>query len=75
LQRQLRAKMAYHGLTVKDLAEIAGMSTTSLSEKINGKKKWWLDEVVTITNFFRSQGDDITPVELFELDLKVYCTA
>ena len=69
--RNIRARMAYHGLTSGEVADKIGMAASSFSERLNGKTGWWLEEAVALTNYFRSLGDDIGVQELFEIDLLV----
>jgi plasmid maintenance system antidote protein VapI len=44
----LRAEMTRHGKTHSDMAELLKISTVSVSNKINHKKKFTLDEAFTV---------------------------
>jgi AcrR family transcriptional regulator len=67
--RNIRAKLAYHNLSVRDLARELNMSEGSLYSKLNSKVKISLNDAVNITNFFRDLGDEVSLEELFELNL------
>ncbi len=66
MRQNIRSRMAYHGVTSKELAAYLQMTPSSFSDKLNGKKSWWLEEAVNITNYFRIRGDDVDVMELFE---------
>jgi len=63
----IRAELARDGLHLEDLARELGISTTTLSYKLNGKKRWWLHEAKQIVDFLNSRGRNYTIDELFEL--------
>lgn len=67
MYRRIRALMAYYKVTNAKLAEAIGISSTSLSNKLNGKKKWWLDEAVALKEYFNSLGSNVEIDYLFEL--------
>ncbi len=67
--RRLKATMTYHDITIRDLAEVVELSPSCLCDKINGKRRWWLDEVVAIANYFTSLECGLSLEELFELKL------
>lgn len=46
--KKLRGKMAECGFTQEQLAQRIGVSTNTLSRKINGKIKFTVDEAVSI---------------------------
>lgn len=48
----LRAEMARKGIKVKDLAELLGVRRTTVSDKINGKYRFYYDEAKKIKETF-----------------------
>lgn len=48
MYRVLIGKMAEHGILQKDLAALIGVTEKSLSQKINGKSKFALDQAMII---------------------------
>lgn len=50
---RLKEKMAECGVTTKELAAVAGVSTFFLRLKLRGVIPWQLDEVLRICVFFR----------------------
>jgi DNA-binding XRE family transcriptional regulator len=65
MYRNLRAIMAKYDITVKKLAEIVGISQTSMSEKLNEHVGFTLAEVKNIIEFFNRNGENVTVEELF----------
>ena len=61
----IKAEVARYGLTLEKVAAELGMSTVSLSNKINGKAPWSLHEAKTLVEFFNSQGSSYTIETLF----------
>lgn len=65
MYRNLRAEMARYDMTVKDLADICGISLVTMSNKLNGHVDFTLSEVRAIVTYFSGKGDDVTAEYLF----------
>ena len=63
----LRGAMAKHGMTIKEMACVIGISANSMSAKINGKVDFNLTEVRKILEHFRNLGEKHTVETLFDL--------
>ena len=63
----LRGVMAKYGVTIAQMAEVVGISSNSMSKKINGKVDFTLTEVRAILAFFRSKGETCTVESLFDI--------
>jgi plasmid maintenance system antidote protein VapI len=48
----LKAEMARHGIKVKDIAELLNVRRATVSEKINGKYRFYCDEALKIKKAF-----------------------
>lgn len=46
---KVKGKLKEHGITYAELSTILGMSITSFSDKMNGKKRFYIDEVKKIS--------------------------
>lgn len=57
----VRTLLAYRGRQQADLAEYLGMDTGSVSRALNGKRKWTLDDLVSMADFF-----DVSAALFFE---------
>ncbi len=66
---KLRGKMAECGYTQERLADVIGVSANTLSRKINGKKKFTVDEAVRICKALNSPGS-VVDIFLPELSQK-----
>jgi|GEM_PF-1808002 len=53
----LRGEMAKYGLTIKGMAEIAGLSYQAMFNKLHGKTEFTLTEAIKIVSYFNSQGE------------------
>ena len=62
MYRELEAKIAYRGISKKQMAEEIHMNYNTLLDKIGGKSKFTLDEAVTIKDYL---AEDIAIEELF----------
>lgn len=58
----LKAEIVKAGMLEKDIAEHIGITPRAFSDKMNGKKDWWLSEVLAIHACF----PDVKPLELFK---------
>jgi len=65
MYRNLRAVMVKHGLLIKDLADVCGLSLTSMNNKMNGHVEFNLTDIKTIVSFFVELGEDVTAELLF----------
>lgn len=63
MYRELEAKIAYRGISKKQMAEEIHMNYNTLLAKIGGKSKFTLDEAVTIKDYL---AEDIAIEELFK---------
>lgn len=52
LYPNIRAEMGRNNLTIKKLANNLGLSTNSVSFKLNGKREFTLSEIESIANIF-----------------------
>lgn len=52
LYRNLRAEMARNNITIGDLAELLGVRYATVSDKINGKSRFYYDEAYKIKRCF-----------------------
>lgn len=60
----LRAEMARHKVTAAELAKAVGVTNGTMSQKMNGKFGFSLDEANTIKETLKT---DLTIEELFEI--------
>jgi len=65
MKNVLRGKMAEYGLTVNDLARIAGVSYQAMLNKLHGRTEFTVGEAKKILRYFNSQGDKLTFESLF----------
>ena len=63
----IRAELARNGLTIEQVAKEMGISTASLSYRLNDHKRFWLDEAKHLVDIFNSRGGNYTIEELFDL--------
>lgn len=61
----LRGEMVKHGLTIKKTAAIIGVSTTTMSKKLNGKVDFLLSEAKKLQDYFNERGNNYTIEYLF----------
>ena len=52
LYKNIKAEMGRHDLTIKELATNLGLSTNSVSFKLNGKREFTLSEIERIASLF-----------------------
>ena len=64
----LRGEMAKHGVTVRELAKGIGVSTNTMSKKINGRVDFSLTEIRKTLAFFRLRGESHTVESLFNIE-------
>lgn len=55
--RNLRAEMARYGVTIGDIADFLGVRYATVSDKINGRYRFYYDEAVRIKNRFFPECD------------------
>lgn len=48
----LRAEMAYNGVTIKDISNFLGVRYATVSDKMLGKSRFFFDEALKIKNEF-----------------------
>ena len=65
MYRELEAKIAYRGISKKQMAEGINMNYNTLLSKMGGKSKFTLDEAVSIKDYL---DEDITIEELLKED-------
>lgn len=65
----LRGEMVKYDLTVEKSANIVGISTTSMSNKLNGKVEFLLSEAKKLLDYFNARGNDFTVEYLFFTDV------
>jgi len=63
MYRALEAKIAYRGISKKQLAEALDMNYNTLLPKMSGKSKFTLDEAVTIKQYLE---EELSIEELFK---------
>jgi hypothetical protein len=61
----VRAEMARHSMTVRELAVELKLSTTGLSNRLNGKTEWSLTEGVRLVDIFNAKGSTVEVKTLF----------
>lgn len=62
MYRELEAKIAYRGISKKQMAEGIHMNYSTLLSKMGGKSKFTLDEAASIKEYLE---EDLTIEELF----------
>lgn len=50
--KNLRAEMARHGVTVRQIAELLGVRFATVSDKLNGRSRFFTDEAIRIKQHF-----------------------
>lgn len=65
MYKELEAKIAYRGISKKQIAEGINMNYNTLLSKMGGKSKFTLDEAVTIKDYLE---EETTIEELFRED-------
>ncbi|MDD5476302.1 MAG: helix-turn-helix transcriptional regulator [Syntrophales bacterium] len=65
MNRNIRAEMVRHGLTIEKMAKVMKASTVTVSKKLNGRRPWTLAEAKMMVDFFNSMGGDHTIESLF----------
>ena len=65
MYKELEAKIAYRGISKKQIAEGINMNYNTLLSKMGGKSKFTLDEAVTIKDYLEEES---TIEELFRED-------
>ncbi len=65
MKNALRGKMAEYGLTISDLAKIAGVSYQAMSNKLHGRTEFTVAEAKKILRYFNSQEGNLTFESLF----------
>lgn len=66
MRNVLRGEMAKYGVTVADLANVVGVSSNTMSKKLNGEVDFKLTEVKAILSFFNSKGEAHNVESLFD---------
>jgi len=56
-KRKLRSKMELAGVTQKELAEALSVSENTISAKLNGKSRLYLDEIEKLCSFLGITSD------------------
>jgi DNA-binding XRE family transcriptional regulator len=65
MYRNVRAMMAKYDINMNELAKMLNISTTSMSNKMNGHNDFLLKEAKSIINYFNDKGENLTTEELF----------
>lgn len=50
--KNLRAEMARNGVTIKQIAELLGVRFATVSDKMNGRSRFFCDEAIKIKRKF-----------------------
>lgn len=50
--KNLRAEMARNGVTIKEIAELLGVRFATVSDKMNGRSRFFCDEAIKIKRKF-----------------------
>ena len=66
MKTQLKIKMLEHGDKASDLAKHLGITETTLSRKLNGHSKWYLDEASKIKKRYNLSKSEFE--EVFDID-------
>lgn len=67
----IKAEMGRNSITIKELARSLGLSTNSVSFKLNGKREFTLSEIESIANIFNCSLDYLVghqPKQLVSID-------
>ena len=51
----LLLEMTKHGITQKDIAVLIGKTQKTVSQKLNGKIDFYMDEIIKIRNFLNPE--------------------
>lgn len=65
MNRNIKAELARYDMTIECLAKEVGISTVSMSNKINGKSTWSLAEAKRIVDIFNAKGSSYTVDTMF----------
>lgn len=57
--RKLKGILTMNGMTQQDLANLLGLSASTLNFKINGKTEFTLNEAKKISDYFKMSIEDI----------------
>lgn len=52
VSRKLKGLIVEHGMTIRKLSKMMGISETTLSRRINGRSEWYFDEISFLTDVF-----------------------
>ncbi|WP_031515451.1 helix-turn-helix transcriptional regulator [Desulfofalx alkaliphila] len=52
MYKNLRAEMARNNVTIRDIASALGVRYATISDKLNGKFRFYYDEALKIRNIF-----------------------
>lgn len=61
---KLKGKMAEKSQTYVTCAKALGLSTTTFSDKMNGKRKFYIDELDTLGSFLEMSGKEKSDIFL-----------
>ncbi len=64
-RNNVKAEMARFGLTIARMAYLMGMTSSTFSQKLNGKKDWTGKEVFKLEIIFNHYGANVTWIDLF----------
>jgi len=65
MNRNIKAELARYDMTIECLAKEVGISTVSMSNKINGKSTWSLAEAKCVVDIFNAKGSSYTVDSMF----------
>lgn len=70
VSKRLKGLMAEHDITIRELSKKMSISKNSLTQKINGQREWYFDELIFITRQFGfSEVKEVFP-ELYNYILR-----
>ena len=59
LYPKIKAKMAYHGETRKDIAKLLELSLSAVNNRFDGKVDWLFREITTLKKHWNCDYEDL----------------
>lgn len=69
MKNVLRGEMAKYDLTIKDMADVVGISYQAMQNKLHGRSDFTLTEAKKIVRFFNAKGENHTVEDIFFADV------
>lgn len=55
---RIKGKLKENNITYNELSSMIGISTTTLNDKMNGKRKFYIDEIKKISNILNFTDEE-----------------